>query len=556
MPQPNSRHLSLIVLFLILVGIALAYSPLAFDRNYQGEDYIFLSQVVKHGFFRSVLISWKDHFIPLYRAVWGGLYLVSEKANPMRVLILFFHLLNAALIFHIVRSHTKTIVLPAIASVTFAFSQWVASSVFWCINGHWGMSLCSLLVMSLCFDRFVTVNTDPDIQPGEGAVTADSKESGGNGKEAASPSVATAGVHSARLQAWRMSPYYLGLACFAVGLGFFTVALAGGVVIWLFLCWRIIRARGFKRDLRFQMRIVIPFLIILVIYLPLRSYFNVKSRPFQDPLTQFMWGEPEVPLERGVDIIVSAPPEFYSTAVKRMLPYFSEQYWIVLLVLALLLIKEVIYRRKEIRTILMWVAFALLTLAMPVIGRIFFIFKGVGFVDTILFPWYFSYPLAGVSIVLALLLRPTPSLERAMARSSPVIRVSVSFLIIVLLVVLNTGNARTIHANTTLFLEENRKFYEVVMRYRSSMTSFLQSSSYSPDGKYELLDDFVADKDEFPLNWSVTQRDIFNLYFPHVETIRFITRWHRRQEFYVWTREAVRYTFEANPPHWRDPGRM
>lgn len=548
MRQSNSRLLTLIVLFLILASVAFAYSPLVFDRNYQGEDYIFLSQSVKHGFFKSLLISWKDHFIPLYRMVWGGLYFVSEKANPMRVLVLVFHLINVALIFRIVRTHTTTLVLPAIASVTFGFSQWVASSVFWCINGHWGMSLCSLLVMSLCFERFVKVNTDPDAQPGERGSTVDSKGEGSNDQEAVSPSAAIAEVPSLRLQTWRMGPYYLGLLCFAIALGFFTVALAGAVVIWLFMCWRIIRARGFKRDFRFQMRIVIPFLAILMIYLPLRSYFNVKSRPFQDPLTRFMWGKPEVPLERGVDIIVNAPPEFYSTAVKRMLPYFSEHYWIVLFFLALLFIKEVIYRRKETHTVLMWVGFALLTLAMPVVGRIFFIFKGVGFVETILFPWYFSYPIAGISIALGLLLRPTPSLERSIAKSSPVIRLSLFALVIVPLIALNLGNARAINTNTRFFLKENHKFHQLVMQYESSMASFLQSSAYSSEEKCEVMDDFVGDKEEYPLNWSVTQRDIFNLYFPHVENVRFITKWHRRPEFYVWTPETVRYTSETGAP--------
>jgi len=234
--QNNYQRLfAIALLLLILAAAALAYLPMVFDNNYQGEDYMFLSQVTRYGFLASIVLSWKDHFIPLFRIIWGGLYLLSDNAAVFRMLILGFHFVNAALIYRIVRNATKSAALAAVSSVTFVFSQQAASSVVWCINGHWGMSLCFVLLMSICFERFLKDNTPPDTQAGELS------------QHAGSPAVPFAGQ-----QPWRMKFYYLGLVCFVVALGFFTVSLAGGTVIWLFMYARLIRKERFRRNIRSQ----------------------------------------------------------------------------------------------------------------------------------------------------------------------------------------------------------------------------------------------------------------------------------------------------------------
>jgi len=293
------------------------------------------------------------------------------------------------------------------------------------------------------------------------------------------------------------------------------------------------------------MTIVLSFIAIIALYLALRSHFNAESRMFQDPLTRLVATMPELSLADGIDVLLHAPPKFYSTAVKRMLPYFSERFLVVLALLALLLAKELVFRRREIHTVFMWLAFAVLTLAMPVIGRIFFIFKGTGFIDTILFPWYFCYPIAGVSIALGFLLRPTPSLEKSILRASPVTRAVLFASIVCLLAALNVGRGRAIRVNTSQIREENARFHGLVMRYKDSMASFLQSADYSPDEDFQFMALFVDNSKEYSLNWALTQRDIFHLYFPHVENIRFmdggmiVKENISQQDCYIWTPETV-----------------
>ena len=163
--EEHRRLVAPFVLLLILAGVAFAYSPMISDYSYQGEDHMFLSQVMRLGYLKSLLLSWKDHFLPIYRFFWGGLHLVFGNAVPIRIAILGFHLLNVALIFHIVRGHTQSVALPAIASITFGFSLQVGSSVIWCINGHWGMSLSFVLLMSICLERLLRTHADAGLQP-------------------------------------------------------------------------------------------------------------------------------------------------------------------------------------------------------------------------------------------------------------------------------------------------------------------------------------------------------------------------------------------------------
>ena len=77
-------YLVVAVVSTILVSIVLVYLPAIPDPNYQGEDYLIASQVSRVGLAKSLLLSWKDHFIPLYRLTMGGLHLLFHNAIPIR----------------------------------------------------------------------------------------------------------------------------------------------------------------------------------------------------------------------------------------------------------------------------------------------------------------------------------------------------------------------------------------------------------------------------------------------------------------------------------------
>ncbi|NQU08702.1 MAG: hypothetical protein HQ583_09080, partial [Candidatus Abyssubacteria bacterium] len=262
MQRNNYLYFTLLVLFLVAASIAFSYSPMIFDPNYQGEDFIFLSQASQIGYVKSFLLSYKDHFIPLYRILWGALHLLFKNAISIRAVILGFHIINAALIFHIVRRHTKSVALATIASVTFGFSQKVASGVVWCINGVWGISLCFILLMSICLERFLR-NNEYAGSPAD--------ENCGNPSNAISDSSSVASPSGTHPGNFRY--YYAALVSFAVALGFFTISISGGTVIWLFMYARVLRAKKFRQNLGYHLKIIIPFLVILAVYLPIRSHF-------------------------------------------------------------------------------------------------------------------------------------------------------------------------------------------------------------------------------------------------------------------------------------------
>jgi len=544
MPQKLRRVFTLSVLFIILAIIVLAYLPGTLDENYQGEDYLFVSQVARLGFAKAVITSWKDHFIPLYRFVMGGLHLLFDSPIPIRVAILGFHLANVALIFFIVRSHTRSTILAATAGVTFGLSMQGISGVLFPINGHWGMSLCFVLLMSVCFEKLLSPSKALSIEPDEGLEKSADKNGASPGTEPetpeALPSTRALTDLTLRPDPTPLKYYYLGLACFVVALGFFTNALSGGAVVWAFAYARLLRRREFRRSLRRQAKVVLPFVAIVAAYLLMRSHFNEISRPYVDTMTQLAMGRPEVTLPHAFDAIRNAPREFYSTAIERMLPYFPQRRYLILGILVLLLAKEMIFRRREAHVVLMWLVFALAVLAMPVVGRIFLVFKGTVTVDRILFPWYFYYPFAGVSVALGLLLRPPPFMENWRISRSMSARLLIFVMVAGALTSLNFDRAKEIRTVGPRLAGENLRFHYLMMQYKRSMKTFLRSPAYSPEREFYFQNTLAAKPKEFPMTWFVMQHDVFYLYFPHVKNIHFIiSGWQYHGDLYMWSPDTI-----------------
>lgn len=545
MLQDYKRYFNLLIMPVILASVVFVYSPAIFDRYYQGEDYLFVSQVSRLGFTNSILLSWKDHFLPLYRLTMGGLHLLFKNAIPIRLAILAFHLANTALIFHIVRRCTRSAILSTIAAATLGLSRQAPSELLFSINGHWVMSLCFVLIMSIYFDKFLKSRFPPAFQSrpeigganGTGGAPAEARQIG---KEpAALPSTKCLTDITLQPTIWKMKYYYAGLACFAVGLGFFTIALAGGAVVWGFAYARLLHERDFRRSLRFQTKTVLPFVAIIAAYLLMRSHFNEVSRPFVDSMTQIVMDRPGATPARALSAVGELPVEFYGAAVERMMPYFQERYIIVLAFLGLMLVKEIAFRRKEAGVILMWLVFALLTIAFPTVGRLFFIFKSSGNLEDLLFPWYFYVPVAGISIALGLLLRPPPSVEEAVAGCSIVTRGLLFASVAVIIAALNFGNVREIRTVIPELREENQRFNGLLMEYKSSMTSFLHSPAYSSEREYYFKHNLLSGQSEFPLAWYVMQHDIFYLYFSDVKNIHFVNERQYRGDLYFWSPDGI-----------------
>jgi len=391
--------------------------------------------------------------------------------------------------------------------------------------------------MGICFEKCLRVRigitSQPDFTAVNSAPPAEQSESAESGSN-----------RSAKERAG-MKYYYAGLIAFVIALGFFTISIAGGTVLWFFLYVRLFRSKVFEKNVWHHLKFILPFAAIIAFYLLMRSYFNARSQLFQDAMTRIVASRPDLSLMEGLDVFVNPLPGLYLTAMEKLLPYFSNHSLIVLGLFALLFIKEIVIRKKEILVVFMWLTFAILTLALAVIGRVYYIFKGVGFVETLLFPWYFCYPIAGVSIALGLILRPTPSMERWARRSSALTRAALFVCVIFLLSALNVNNLRNIRINTTQIGKQNERFHRLVMRYRDSMKSFLQSDDYSPNGDFLFVDSLVDNEKMYPLNWAVTQRDIFNLYFPHITNIEFVGPWTILNEratlrhYYIWTSESI-----------------
>ncbi len=333
--------------------------------------------------------------------------------------------------------------------------------------------------------------------------------------------------------------YYVGLACFAISLGFFTLAFFGGLVVWLFMYWRIARERAFKTIPRAHMRMALPFLVISIVYLALRSYFNAKYLSAQDTVFQMVTSIP-LSVPQRLTILRNLRPVFFVRAARNMTPYFPDYYPIVLAVLAVLFVKELIIRRKQARATLMWVAFTLLTLAITIGGRIFNHFRLFGTTDGALVIRYFCYPFVGMSIVLGLLLMPPPFVEKAIARVRVGTRAILSLVIVATLIAMNFNNAKSLRIKADFQAQLNAKFYQLVTEYNESMTSFLNSSAYSADQRYSFKDMLAANFYEYPSGFTVMHHNLFQLYFPHVRNIYFVTQSNQNKKLYVWLPEEVR----------------
>ncbi|MBI5116410.1 hypothetical protein HZA56_08045 [Candidatus Poribacteria bacterium] len=515
MLQRQERLLNAIVLFFILAGIVFTYLPEIHNGHYRIDDYLFLSQVTQHGLAKSLLIPWRNHFLPLYRLLMGGLHLVFENAVPLRLAIVGFHLINTYLIFRIVRAQTESVILSAIGSATFCFAFPAVHCIDNCINGHWVTSLTFILLMSIYFEKFFTSCVN----------------SGNEGTD----------DHTSACRAcFPPSKYfYLGLLSFTIGLGFFTTAFFGGVVIWLFLLARLSFKEGIKGILQNHARIMLAFFSIALIYLILRTYLNDRYFPLQD--TTFQGGslKPPLPSEEKMLVIKGLWPEFYLYAARLLVPYFPQHYPWVYMFLSALMAKELLYRRKQATFAAAWLVFGLLTLALTAFGRIFYVLGLLGNVHYALAPWYFYYPAAGVSIALGLLLRLPPSLEKIAAKSSKGMCVALLGMTLALLTVFNYNNMRTARNVIDGWMKEDLKFSRLVTQYRDSMTSFLGSPDYSSDGEYYFVDSLAAPAPEYRSGWFVMQHNLFQFYFPRFRNISFVGEQQEKPDMYLWTPQAV-----------------
>jgi hypothetical protein len=362
------------------------------------------------------------------------------------------------------------------------------------------MSLCLALLMSICFDAFLKSQHE-----------------------------------SKRMD---LTYYYAGLGCFVVGLGLFTNALVGGAVIWLFMLVQMVKQSSSK-GIRASLHIVVPFVGIVVGYLCLRGVLNNTFFVYQDALFQTYSTMQPTDFERNISILKSLTPQFFAALSRQALPYFSRHYLGVYLLLILLLAKEVMIRRKQSFVISMWVCFALATLVIPIIGRIPLMTRIYGSAYFALSPWYFCYPIAGLSIALALALRLPASIETMFRGLHVWTRVVSLAAMLVVLALLNSGNIKRIRFEAIQTSRENLLFAHVVKRYTEAMSAFLESPAYSLSDEYYMKDLPVVDADVYPSGWSVTQENVFSLYFPDAENVKFVRNEGETPNLYLWTRGSV-----------------
>ena len=504
--QDSQRFLSLCVQCAIVAIVAFAYFPGIFIHSYTADDYIFLAQVKEYGLAESLLIPFADHFIPIYRLLMGGFHLLFESAVPIRCVSLGFHLLNTCLVFRIVRGHTGSGLLAAVASLTLGFSPWDASDILRCVNGHWAMSLFFVLLMAVYFEKF-----------------HDSVE-GTTPSSAAAPD---------------LKYYFAGLVSFAIGLGIFTNALFGGTVIWLFAYARLLLNKKPRRPLGYHLKIVAPFFLTIAAYLLLRYHFGKKYFAIQNTLFHLIKASDSLTFQEKMAALAGLPLDFFLNIVKQLSPYFPQYGIVFLLFLALLLGKQFAFRKRETHAPVMWLAFALATFLTLGIRDIFLYVTLPGPIDPALPSRYLYYPLAGISIALGLLLRPSPSLEETIAKTSARTRTTLAVVAAMLLLSLNVGKIADIRAQSFRFATENRRFHGVVAEYRESMAAFLRSPAYSPDRQYHFRLTPAVDAREYPSGYAVMQSDIFKMYFPKVPNIHFTYPDEEKASVYVWKPEAV-----------------
>jgi hypothetical protein len=516
MLQRQERLLNAIVLVLILTGVVFTYLPEIHNSYYRADDYLFLSQVTRYGLARSFLIPFRNHFLPLYRLLMGGLHLVFGSAVPIRIINIAFHLINMYLVFRIVRAHTQSIILSAISSATFAFAFPVVHCIDNCINGVWVTSLSFILLMSIHFEKFFT-----------SYVSFSNEETGEH-------------ASACHVRLPPLKYYYLGLLSFTIGLGLFTNAFFGGVILWLFLLARLSFKEGIRKILRDHATIVLAFISIVLIYLALRFYLIDKFFSFQDVLFQTGSLKPTLPFEKKISVIANLWPEFYLYAARLVTPYFTRWYPWFYVFLVVLLAKEFWTRRRQVVFAAMWLIFGFLTVALTVCGRLFFVLAMLEDVHYALAPHYFYYLAAGISIAFGLLLRPPAFLERTAIKASMCMRIALLGMTIALLTMLNYGKATAVINIINGRTREDLKFYGIVTQSCNSMVSFLNSSAYSSEGEFYFAD-LPAASPGYRSGWFVMQHNIFHVYFPQFTNVSFVAgeQPFSHPNMYMWTPQAV-----------------
>ena len=522
--QDSQRFLSLCIQCAILAIVAFAFYPGIGIHSYTADDFIFLAQVMEHGLAESALIPFADHFIPLYRLLMGGLHLLFETAIPIRIVSLGFHLLNICLVFYIVHNHTRSSLLSAIASLTFGFSLWDATDILRCVNGHWAMGLFFVLTMAVCFEKFC--------------------DSGNSSEDSSGPDAAGySPPMPGHPDEWNDPPslkyYFAGLASFAIGLGIFTNVLFGGAAVWLLAYIRLLLRKTTARTLRYQLKVVLPFISIVAVYLLLRHYFIKMYFSIQNPLFQMVKASDSLTFYEKVVALTDLPLEFFLNTLKQLSPYFPQYGILFLVFLALLLGKDLAFRRRETYAAATWLSFSLATFLIAAARDAVLYVTLPGPINPAMPSRYLYYPLAGISIALGLLLQPPPSWEDRVKRASARAHIVLVVIVALLLSLLNYGKARDIRHQALRFRTENLRLHQVVTQYRSSMTEFLSSPDYSPDREYHFKLAPAVDAREYPSGYAVMQSDIFHMYFPHISNVRFTYPQERGAGVYMWNPGAV-----------------
>jgi hypothetical protein len=386
------------------------------------------------------------------------------------------------------------------------------------------MGLCFVLTMAVCFEKFFDLGNSLE----------DS-----SAPDAAGSSPPMPEHPDEQNDPPNLKYYFAGLASFAIGLGIFTNVLFGGAVVWLLTYLRLLLSKTTARTLRYQLKVVLPFILLATTYLLLRHYFIKIYSSIQPPLFQMIKASDSLTFSEKVVALADLPLEFFLSALKQLSPYFPQYGILFLVFLALLLGKDLAFRRRETYAAVIWLSFSLSTFLVAGVRDAVLYVTLPGPIDPAMPSRYLYYPLAGISIALGLLLRPPPSWEDRVKLSSARARIALAVIVVLLLSLLNYGKAQNIRHQALRFRTENLRLHQVVSQYRSSMTEFLSSTDYSPDREYHFKPVPAVDAREYPSGYAVMQSDIFHMYFPHISNVRFTFPQEQGAGIYIWNPGAV-----------------
>jgi hypothetical protein len=477
------RFLPSCVLGIILLFVALAYISGLKDTNYESDDYVFLAQVTQNGLLKTLLIPFRDHFFPLFRLLMGASHLLWRNAAPFRLIILVFHLATTGLIFHIVRNETKQIIPAMIASATYGLSPQASHCILWCVTASFGMSLFFALLMYIYLEKAAAHQENIET---------------------------LSGAKKKYLMA--------GIVLFAIAMGFSVIALIGGFLVWAFWVLRVCLYRKSSR-IRACMLYSLPFVLVAISYLLLRYYCNRLFLAYQDDFFLNTISKPAFSFEQKLDIFKLIPKPFYVAAASNMLPYFPDHYLAALAVVAALEAKEFVCRRSAAYLTFFWLFFSILTLAVPLMGRILYTTRVAGYPLFIIAPHYYSYSIAGLSIAFGLLLRQPKHLRKL----APALQFASFAFIAFLLILITRPNFLNIRLEIARRTEQNGKFHNVVTQYKESMDAFSHSDKFEPQCPYYFEDGPTAEWPKYLSSWGVTHGILFNFLFPDVENIHFVS---------------------------------